>query len=105
MVVYDPADNVQNVLQRAATSDTCLTGWFKANADPSLILVGAHNYLYQDFPKGFVWNQQQKKWTAHQRGNVIRRMFAASPSSGERFYLRLLLTVVKGKYLNAHVGS
>ena len=31
-----------------------------------------------------------------QRGFAIGRMYFASPNSGERFYLRLLLTVVKG---------
>ena len=35
-------------------------------------------------------------WTRRQKGHSIGRMYFASPNSGERFYLRLLLTVVKG---------
>lgn len=60
--------------------------------------AGAHNYLYQDFPSKFVWvkNHDRTAWKIHKRGVAIGRMYAAAPSSGERFYLRLLLTVVKG---------
>ena len=35
-------------------------------------------------------------WTCRKKGYSIGRMYFASPNSGERFYLRLLLTVVKG---------
>ena len=35
-------------------------------------------------------------WTRRKQGNSIGRMYFASPNSGERFYLRLLLTVVRG---------
>jgi hypothetical protein len=43
-----------------------------------------------------VWNKKSYKWTKRQRGFAIGRMYYAHPSSGERFYIRLLLTVVKG---------
>jgi hypothetical protein len=94
MVFYDPEDNAQDVLDRAAAKETCLTGWFKANANENFVAAGAHNYLYQDFPSKFVWNKTA--WKIRQRGVAIGRMYSAAPSSGERFYLRLLLTVVKG---------
>lgn len=51
MVFYDPEDNTQDVLERAAARDTCLTGWFKANANEDLVAAGAHDYLYQIFPQ------------------------------------------------------
>jgi hypothetical protein len=102
MVIYDPAEDAQDVLERAATKETCLTGWFIANQDPQLVAAGAHDHLYQDFPSHFVWVAGTKKWKIRQRGHAIGRMYAAAPNSGERFYLRLLLTVVKGKhYFNA----
>ena len=96
MVVYNPAENAQDVLDRAEARETCLTGWFKANGDPTLVQAGAHNYLYQDFPSHFVWTRT--KWKIRQRGRAIGRMYSVSPAAGERFYLRLLLTVVKGEY-------
>jgi hypothetical protein len=94
MVFYDPEDNAQDVIERAAAKDTCLTGWFKANANENLVAAGAHNYLYQNFPSRFVWTKNA--WKIRERGVAIGRMYAAAPSSGERFYVRLLLTVVKG---------
>jgi len=94
MVFYDPEDNAQDVIERAAAKDTCLTGWFKANANENLVAAGAHNYLYQDFPSRFVWTKNA--WKIREREVAIRRMYAAAPSSKKRFYVRLLLTVVKG---------
>src|SRR3954466_5297662 len=44
----------------------------------------------------FTWNKSEKKWSLRQRGFAIGRMYFASPAAGERFYLRTLLTVVKG---------
>src|SRR5258707_10312514 len=43
-----------------------------------------------------VWNKDRLVWTVRRRDFQIGRMYYAHPSSGERFYLHLLLTVVKG---------
>ena len=56
-VLYGVDDVPQEVLERAATKDTQLLGWFKANGDAVCIAAGAHDCLYQDFPKMFVWAQ------------------------------------------------
>jgi hypothetical protein len=71
---------------------TTLTGFFACCASNE----AARDFTYQEFPQHFVWNKTQKIWTPRQKGNTIGRMYIASPNSGERFYLRLLLTVVKG---------
>ena len=96
MVVYDPEDDAQDVLDRAAAKETCLTGWFKANSNQDLVAAGAHDHLYQDFPSKFVWVKNTSTWKIRQHGVAIGRMYAAGPNSGERFYMRLLLTVVPG---------
>jgi hypothetical protein len=93
-VTFQENDVAQQVVEEAAQKDTQLMGWFKANADPTCIAAGAHDCLYQDFPKKFVWNR--KKWTPRQRQKAIGRMYSVPPNGGERFYLRLLLTEVKG---------
>ena len=51
---------------------------------------------YQEFPQHYVWNKQQKIWTPRQRGFAIGRLYFADPTAGERYYLRMLLTVVRG---------
>jgi hypothetical protein len=38
----------------------------KANQDPDLITAGVHDYLYQEFPKRFVWHTGQAVWKVHQ---------------------------------------
>src|SRR5216684_6834626 len=86
--------DLRNALQHHENRETTLTGWFKANAlhqDGTI-----NNTLYQDFPNKMVWNKDRLVWTLRHRDFQIGRMYYAHPSSGERFYLRLLLTVVKG---------
>jgi hypothetical protein len=94
-VVLNPdRDTLQEALERHENRDTTLTGWFKANDQHQDGVI--NNTLYQDFPNKMVWNKDRHVWTVRQRGFQIGRMYYAHPSAGERFYLRLLLTVVKG---------
>ena len=94
----ETANNLQAVVDQQQGKDTKLTAYFKANAE----YPAASNILYQDFPSKFVWKQigtgQHKnwKWQPRQRGFAIGRMYYAHPNSGERFYLRTLLTSIKG---------
>ena len=54
--------------------------------------------LYQEFPIQMTWNRTFRRWNRRKRGvsGTIGRIYFVGPSGGERFYLRLLLTVVKG---------
>ena len=94
-LTYESADG-WDVISQHADRATTLTGWFKANAalpedDSSRLL------LYQDYPSKNVWNAQAHKWTKRsERDFAIGRMYHAYPTSGERFYLHLLLTTVPG---------
>jgi len=106
-VVLNPSrDTLQEALRRYENRDTTLTGWFKANATYQDAVV--NNTLYHDFPNKMVWHKDTHLWTIRQRGFQIGRMYYAHPSAGERFYLRLLLTVVKGatsyEDLHTHQG-
>jgi hypothetical protein len=72
-----------------------LTAFFKANAK----YPEARNLLFQDMPSTFVWNQKKREWTLRVNPGMtgaVGRMYAAHPTSGERFYLCLLLTSVRG---------
>ena len=86
--------NLQQALQHLGDRDTTLTAWFKANALHQDGII--NDILYQDFPSKMVWQTKTRKWTVRKKGFQIGRMYHAHPSSGERFYLRLLLTTVKG---------
>ena len=56
----------------------------------------ARTLTYQKFPQYYVWNKQTKMWTRRKRGYSIGRMYFVSLNSSERFYLQLLLIIVKG---------
>ncbi|KAG5561267.1 hypothetical protein RHGRI_004335 [Rhododendron griersonianum] len=89
--VYNPADSPETIRNRAAQEVSTLTrffSWYASNKD-------AEKYTYQEFPQYFVWKSNQY-WSPRVMGYAIGRMYFASPNCGELFYLRLLLTVVKG---------
>ena len=71
---------------------THLTQWFVANET----FPDAANHTYQEFPQHFVWVAKQKIWKPRERGFAIGRICFVHPTAGETFYLRLLLTVIKG---------
>ena len=56
----------------------------------------ARNLTYCDFPTKWVWYRKQREWCPRKSGRCIGRIFHAHPTSGDRFYLRMLLNVVKG---------
>lgn len=51
---------------------------------------------YHEYPKHFSFNNQ-KKWVRRKKNlDTVGRMYAAFPTQGEKYYLRLLLSAVKG---------
>ena len=96
MVVYDPEENIESILSRASHEHTTLTAYFKANCDSGALGTEARKYTYQEFPQHFTWKSVEKRWSIRKRDPAIGRMFFIPPTAGERFYLRTLLTVVKG---------
>lgn len=85
----DPNSALQVRLDRSVTT---LTAFFQYNADH----VHGRGILYQDFPSHFRWIPAERKWQIRQRGTAIGRMYFCNPLQGERYYLRLLLTIVRG---------
>ena len=73
-------------------SKTTLTEYFEMNKNHPK----AKNYLYKDFSKKYVWDQNNKFWYPRKQRNVVGRIIAAYPTEDERYYLRLLLNHIKG---------
>ena len=96
MVVYDPEENIESILSRASHERTTLTAYFEANCDSGTLGTEARKYTYQEFPQHFTWKSVEKRWSIRKRDPAIGRMFFIPPTAGERFYLRTLLTVIKG---------
>jgi hypothetical protein len=95
MVQFDPNEDPNEVLERAAHEQTTLTQFFEANKDDGLLGQTARRYTYQEFLQVFVWSTE-KCWSLRKTGFALGRMFFISPRRGELFYLHTLLTVVKG---------
>ncbi|PIA43947.1 hypothetical protein AQUCO_01800182v1 [Aquilegia coerulea] len=91
--VFNPNDTPEQLKEKAENQKSSLTAyfdWYRKNPNTKA-------YTYQEFPEHFRWCKDNKKWTPRVTSAFsIGRMYFANPNSGERFYLRLLLTVVKG---------
>ncbi|XP_075645519.1 uncharacterized protein LOC142616582 [Castanea sativa] len=71
---------------------TKFTEWMKANA----LYEEARELTYSEFPTKWVWHNRDKEWKLRKSGRCIGRIYYAHPASGERFYLQMLLNVIKG---------
>ena len=92
MVLFNTNESPQVVSSRVEREQTMLTGYFRLNQ----LNHSARCFTFQEIPLHFVWDPKKKEWRKRQRGGTIGRMIYVSPTAGERFYLRTLLTVVKG---------
>ena len=96
LVTFDPDEPLEHITARAAQEKTTLTAFFHANADPAMTPT-ACELTYQEFPQKFVYEEKKKTWHIRKQGFALGRMYFVPPKSGdELFYLRTLLTVVKG---------
>ncbi|CAN1120470.1 ATP-dependent DNA helicase PIF1 [Linum perenne] len=68
------------------------TGWMNKN----MICPQARQYTYVEFPQHYTWISKEKVWRERKKKFVIGRLYYCHPSSGERFYLRMLLHTVRG---------
>ena len=80
------------LLQREDIKRTMFTEWFELNKRDK----EARKLTYAELPKKYVWHEQLKIWKERKLKKSIGRIFYTSPASGERYYLRMLLNVVRG---------
>ncbi|XP_050896077.1 uncharacterized protein LOC127102785 [Lathyrus oleraceus] len=84
---------ITDVLNDNQNAVTMLTEFFALNQmDPH-----ARNYLYREIPEHYCWLKGVKKWQRRRtKRKVIGRIYTVSPSEGEKFYLRVLLSHLRG---------
>ncbi|KAI2497708.1 helicase [Fragilaria crotonensis] len=96
-VVFEENETVAQVLARGPPC-TQLTAWLDLNRHDQY----ARQFLYHDIPQHYTWKSAgvEKCWVRRsnhrQTFPTVSRLYSASPSSGERYFLRRMLTVVKG---------
>jgi hypothetical protein len=63
---------------------------------------------YCEFPTKYTWYSDGRRWVKRGRGFMLGRIRHVSPSTGELFYLRMLLMAVRGAQsfedLKRHAG-
>jgi hypothetical protein len=93
--VYFPDNITPTALaEKTANARSTLMGFFLYNTEHA----DGRQYLYHEFPSYYTWDKKLRVWKPRKRsiGVTIGRMYHCSPIAGERFFLRLLLTVVRG---------
>ncbi|KAJ1262208.1 hypothetical protein BS78_09G089200 [Paspalum vaginatum] len=94
-ITYDAKQNMAEVLSEEFLRRTMLTQWFIANQTDD----SGGDLTYCDFPSRWSWDAVSRTWRQRRRGRgKIGRLYYVHPSVGERYYLRMLLLVVKGAY-------
>jgi len=91
-VVYNDNANIFETIKSEQNQKKTLIEYFQANINYPL----AREITYMDFPSVFTWTNGMKKWTIRQRGCCVGRLYFVNPSVGEHYFLRTLLTKVKG---------
>ncbi|GKB93965.1 hypothetical protein Tco_0980102 [Tanacetum coccineum] len=92
MVTLRDSDHLPALLQREGINVRMFTDWFELNKrDPA-----ARTLTYAKIPKHYVWHEKQKPWKQRKQQKCIGRIVYSSPTSGERYYLQMLLNVVRG---------
>ncbi len=58
LMIFDPTETLDCVLECGECKESMLTGFFTANH----YYAFAHQYTYQEFPQHFVWHKDNKEW-------------------------------------------
>jgi hypothetical protein len=92
-VAFKAYENLEDVVARPNSSKSMLTEYFEMNRK----FPGARKWLYREFPEHYRWIAGNKKWQNRKnRRSQIGRLVYAHPAEGERYYLRVLLSHVRG---------
>ncbi|PIA60444.1 hypothetical protein AQUCO_00300153v1 [Aquilegia coerulea] len=94
-VTFIDTDDTTEVLQRESTTKTKFLQWMEVNkANPEN--PDANDLTYAEFPTRWRWVEKDLEWIPRKKCKKIGRIYYAHPTSGERYYLRILLNHIKG---------
>ena len=91
-ITFNSNQRLNNIIRQPGIDKTTLTEWMEINKYDT----NARELTYTEFPIKYVWNNKYKYWSPRQMGHTIGRTFHVHPSSGELYYLKLLLNHQKG---------
>lgn len=100
-VIYKEGDSVKSVMDRVQSSKTMFLAWF----DCCIRYLEARELTYAELPTRFVYDAKLKEWKPRKRGFAIGRLAPVSPSSGQLYFLRVLLNKIRGPTCYADIRT
>jgi len=91
-VYFKDDDDIDEIIAKPTVKESMFTTWMDCNTKYS----DARDLTYPQFVSKYVYNKNQRCWKPRQKGNTIGRLIWVPPATGELFYLRRMLTIVKG---------
>jgi len=91
-VYFKDDEFIDEVIGKATVAESMFTSWMECNKKYEL----ARTLTYPEIVSKFVYVKKDRCWKPRKIGNTIGRLIWVPPSTGELYYLRRMLTVVKG---------
>jgi len=91
-VYFKDDDVIDDIMGKTTVSESMFIGWMKCNKK----YAEARELTYAEFVSKFVYVKKDRYWKPRKMGNTIGRLIWVPPSTGEVFYLRRMLTHVRG---------
>ncbi|CAN1254548.1 ATP-dependent DNA helicase PIF1 [Linum perenne] len=88
----DQNEPLPRIMSRRSAGCTTLTEWFRLNQR----CIDARKYTYAEIPNHFVWDEKECDWHTRKKGFAVGRIVYIHPKREQVFYLRILLTKVRG---------
>ncbi|KAM0902849.1 hypothetical protein ACQ4PT_019101 [Festuca glaucescens] len=104
IVTYPEDADLGDIVQNDNYRKSMLTEWFAMNR----LHLECRELTYCEFPTKYTWYSDGRRWVRRAHGFMLGRIQHVSPSTGELFYMRMLLMAVRGAHsfedLRRHVG-
>ncbi|XP_058761932.1 uncharacterized protein LOC131635331 [Vicia villosa] len=91
-IYYTDHERMENVIEKASVTESMFSSWLVANEK----YEEARLLTYDEFVTKFVYEKRKRLWKPRKRGFTIGRLVWVPPTTGELYYLRMMLTVAKG---------
>ncbi|KAH1127014.1 hypothetical protein GYH30_015842 [Glycine max] len=91
-VLCQDHDDIDDLLSNPSISESKFIAWMNTNQ----VFLEGQKLTYFEFVTKFVYNQKQRCWQLRKKGYTIGRLQWVPPTTGELFYLRMMLTVCRG---------
>ncbi|XP_022004019.1 uncharacterized protein LOC110901502 [Helianthus annuus] len=92
LLMLRDSDSLPALLNRDGIRDTMFTQWFALNNRDE----AARELTYAEIPTRYVCQEDNKVWKTRLERTAIGRIVYCNPAAGPKYYLRMLLGIVRG---------